>query len=139
MAEAELLTLEVATPAGLVLRTECETVAAPSVRGEFAVMPGHLPLLAALKCGLLKYREDGRDRVAAVGPGFVEAEPDKILLLTEMFAKPEDIQSDAVRKELSEAESELSKFEAEGESLADLQRRVDWAYARLEVLEHRER
>ena len=40
MADAnEVLTLEVATPTGLKLRTEADDVSAPSVEGEFDVLP----------------------------------------------------------------------------------------------------
>ncbi|MCZ7679957.1 MAG: hypothetical protein M5U28_14820 [Sandaracinaceae bacterium] len=73
MADTELLSLEIATPVGLALSTECESIAAPSVEGEFGVFAGHLPLLAALRAGVIKYRVDGKDLLAAVGPGFVEA------------------------------------------------------------------
>ena len=132
----EMLRLEVATPVGLALRTEANSIEAPSVNGEFGVFPGHRPLLAALKAGLLKYHVEGKDHVAAIGHGFVEAEPDKVLVLTERFALPEDIDEAAVKKELEEADVELRKFpEAyEGPDYEVLQRAVDWAQARLDAL-----
>lgn len=140
MAEADVLSLEVATPEGLKLRTECEAVQAPSVEGEFGVLAGHLPLLAALKCGLLKYRAEGKDHLAVVGPGFVEAEPDRVLMLTELFLRPEDIDTEKARKELVEAEKRLADFpeEYEGPEYRELQRDVDWALARLEAADIRD-
>src|SRR5688500_16441859 len=99
-ASSEILTLEIATPLGLVLRTEAESVAAPSVHGEFGVLAGHLPLLAALKPGVLKYRTMGKDHVAAVGAGFVEAGPEKVLLLCDVFAQPHQIDTAKVQEEL---------------------------------------
>ncbi len=131
--QTDILTLEVATPIGLVLRTEAEAVQAPSVEGEFGVLPGHLPLLATLKCGMLKYRTEGREQVAAVGPGFVAAEPEKVQLLTDLFALPDDIDPEAARRELVEAEERLKAFPEryEGPEYNELQRDVDWALARL--------
>ena len=131
----ELLTLEVATPLGLVLRTEAESVAAPSVEGEFGVFAGHLPLLAALRPGVLKYRVAGKDHVAAVGAGFVEAGPEKVLLLCDVFALPRDIDTAAVQGELSEAEKELSGYgeRYEGTRYEELQRHIDWCNARLQA------
>lgn len=128
------LRLEVATPLGLALKVDCESVQAPSVQGEFGVLAGHLPLLAALRCGLLKYRTEGKDQIAAIGPGFVEAEPDRVLLLTDLFARPADIEVDAVKKELAAAEAALAKLEHTHDSPehAEAQRNVDWAHARLE-------
>jgi F-type H+-transporting ATPase subunit epsilon len=40
MAEGKV-TLEIVTPQGLALREEVDDVTAPSVSGEFGVLPGH--------------------------------------------------------------------------------------------------
>ncbi len=133
MALAETLTLEVATPLGLVLKTEAQSVAAPSVHGEFGVFAGHLPLLAAVKPGLLKYRTAGKDHVAAVSAGFVEAGPTKVLVLTDQFAQPKDIDEATVKAELAEAEKALVAFKEryEGNQYEELQRKIDWCNAQL--------
>lgn len=132
---SELLNLEVATPLGLVLRTQAESVAAPSVHGEFGVLAGHLPLLAALRPGVLKYRTAGKDHVAAVGAGFVEAGPEKVLLLCDVFALPKEIDSGAVQSELDDAEKELAGYgeRYEGVRYEELQRQIDWCHARLQA------
>lgn len=138
---ADSLTLEVATPTGLALRTEAESVEAPSVQGQFGILPGHLPLLAALKCGILRYRTGGKEQVVAIGPGFIEAEPDRVELLTDLFARPENVDVEQVKKELAKAEEELRKFPElyEGPEYNELQRDVDWAQARLIAAEIAER
>ncbi|HEX5660998.1 MAG TPA: ATP synthase F1 subunit epsilon [Polyangiales bacterium] len=129
------LHLDVATPDGLALQTEAESVAAPSIAGEFGVLPGHLPLLAATKAGLLKYKVGGKDEVAAVGPGFVEALPDKVLLLTDAFLKPSQIDRAKAESELASAEKALAEYKgaidsADGEELV---RAVEWARARVDA------
>lgn len=131
----ETLTLEVATPLGLVLRTEAEHVAAPSVHGEFGVLAGHLPLLAALRPGVLKYTLRGKEHVAAIGAGFVEAGPEKVLLLCDLFAEPRDIDAALVQEELDAAEKELASYgeRYEGPRYEELQRQIDWCLARREA------
>ncbi len=133
MALSDHLSLEVATPLGLVLKTEVESVAAPSVHGEFGVFAGHLPLLAAVRPGLLKYKASGKESVAAVSAGFIEAGPAKVLLLTDQFALPKDIDEGAVRSELEAAEAALAGFKEEhqGTRYEELSRRVEWCHARL--------
>jgi F-type H+-transporting ATPase subunit epsilon len=135
MATSEYLQLDVVTPTGSVLSMRVDSVQAPSVEGEFGVLPNHLPLLAALKCGLLFWEVGGKRKVAAIGPGFVEGGPDKVLLLTDLYASPEQIKPDSVRKELAEAEEALKAFDElyEGPDYNELQRDVDWAHARLEA------
>lgn len=129
------LHLEVATPDGLALQTEAEIVTAQSVEGEFGVLPGHLPLLAATKAGLLKYRVGGKDEVAAVGPGFVEALPDRVLLLTDAFVKPSDVDRAAAEKDLAAAERAAADYKGPMDDAAyqELSRALDWARARLDA------
>ena len=135
MATSEHLQLDVVTPTGSVLSMKVDSVQAPSVEGEFGVLPNHLPLLAALKCGLLVWEVDGKRQVAAIGPGFVEGGPDKVLLLTDEFVAPDDIEPEKVRAELAKAEEALKKFDElyEGPDYNELQRDIDWAHARLDA------
>jgi F-type H+-transporting ATPase subunit epsilon len=129
------LKLEVATPDGIALKTDAEIVTAPSVEGEFGVMPGHLPLLAATRAGLLKYRSGGHDQVAAIGPGFVEALPDRVLLLTDAFLKPASIDRAVAERELSDAEKKLaeSKSALDAPEHVELVRKLEWARARVDA------
>jgi len=138
---ADDLALEVATPKGVAFELMCEWVTAPSVRGEFGVLSGHLPLLAALKCGVLKARTDGKERVVAIGPGFVSASPTKVEILSDLFARPEDIDVEAVKKELAAAEEALKATASEPDSpqYSELSRDVEWAIARLDTVAEDER
>ncbi len=130
---SQTIKLEVATPDGLALETEAELVTAPSVSGEFGVLIGHLPLLAATQSGVLRYTVQGNVETAAVGPGFVEALPDKVLLLTDRFAVPATIDVDAARADLTKAEKALDDFDGahEGAKYEELARELGWAQARI--------
>lgn len=129
------LKLEVATPKGLALSTEASSIQAPSVLGELGVLPGHIPALSSLQCGVLKYVQDGKKRVAAIDRGFLEVEPGKVIILTEAFARPEDVDVEAVKASLAEAEKRLASI-AEDTTTAAYQealRDQAWARARLVV------
>lgn len=140
MAEAHpTLELEVATLQGIELKVQATRVAAQSVRGEFGVLPGHLPFLAALKPGLLRYRDSEGEHSAAVGRGFVEAGYDKVTILAQQFASAEGIQSipaSQVRDELAKAEQELKNFKGKQDDpeFVRIQDEVLWAQARLALL-----
>ena len=49
MAGPDTLLLEIVTPTGVALSEHVTDVTAPSIAGEFGVLPGHLPLLAGLR------------------------------------------------------------------------------------------
>lgn len=137
MAEDEIK-LEVVTPLQLAVATNVSEVSAPSVNGEFGVLPGHRPLLAALEHGAVKYIEDGRAKHAAVAPGFAEVGPDQVVLLVEHWERAEDIDVDDARDDFARAELRVKELLGQESTAEYEQARRDerWASVRLEVAKH---
>ena len=133
---AEQILLEIVTPTGVALRERVAELTAPSVAGEFGVLPGHLPILAALRTGLCSYKKDGEETRIAVHHGFVEVAHDVALLLTERFVKKDDVDVVRVRLRLKEVDAELDHWQGE---LTDPKRRElieeeQWLAAQLELI-----
>jgi len=135
MSENSPIELQVITPEGAVLRTQVDELTAPSVDGDFGVLAGHRPLIAALRAGIVTYRRGSEQLKVAVGPGFVEVNNDKALLLTSSFCTPDDIDIAAARQELVEADDAIHAFNGEptGPEYGILIRRERWAAVRLEL------
>lgn len=136
MAREAGIQLEVVTPKGMALSKEVEEVIAPSVEGQFGVLSGHLPLLAALATGLVQYRLDGELHEVAVGTGFVEINDDHALVLTDRFAFKDDVDVLHVRERLKEVDVELEGWQGE---LLDVHRlelieEEQWLAAQLELI-----
>ena len=108
---ANKIALEIVTPRGRALNALVDEVTAPSVAGEFGVLPGHLPLLAALRPGIVTYREGSETRRVAVGSGFAEAGANKLLILTDEYTERGAIDPVLVRKELAEVDAKIAKLE----------------------------
>jgi F-type H+-transporting ATPase subunit epsilon len=104
--------LEIVTPRGRALAVAVDEVTAPSVEGEFGVLPGHLPLLASLRTGIVSYRVGAETKQCAVGTGFAEAGPDKLVILTNEFTDRAQIDPVLVRKDLAEVEQKLAHLES---------------------------
>ncbi|WP_437738696.1 ATP synthase F1 subunit epsilon [Sorangium sp. So ce1335] len=133
---ADTILLEIVTPTGVALREQVTDVTAPSVAGEFGVLPGHLPLLAALRTGLVTYHQNGQEHRLAVHHGFVEVAHDTALLLTERFAKKADVDVVRVRLRLKEVDAELDHWQGD---LTDPRRRElieeeQWLATELELI-----
>jgi len=133
---ADTILLEIVTPSGVALREQVSDVNAPSVAGEFGVLPGHLPLLAALRTGIVTYHQDGQEHRIAVHQGFVEVARDKALLLTERFVRKEGVDVVKVRLRLKEVDGELDHWQGDltdprrGELIEEEQ----WLAAQLELI-----
>jgi F-type H+-transporting ATPase subunit epsilon len=139
-AVANKIHLEIVTPKGRALDASVDEVTAPSVDGEFGVMPGHLPLLAALRTGLVTYRIGRESKTCAVGGGFAEAGPDKLVILTDEYTTRDQIDPVIVRKGLAEVQAQIAKVEnvAEKDPDADESRlllfaKENWLAAQLEL------
>ncbi len=132
---AASISLEIVTPEGVALTEEVHDLSAPSVEGEFGVLPGHRPLLAALKTGIVSYRKEGEEHRVAVGSGFVEVHDDRAVLLTDRFIKKDDVDPVRARLELKEADEALDKFEGEPGTpdYAELVAKELWAAVQLEL------
>jgi F-type H+-transporting ATPase subunit epsilon len=137
---SDKIDLEIVTPAGVALSASVDEVTAPSVNGEFGVLPGHLPLVAALRTGIVTYRQGSESKRVAVGPGFAEAGQNKLLLLAEEYAERQQIDPVVVRKELAEVQVKLEKVLAVIETTAEtdtekkhLIDRENWLAAQLEL------
>lgn len=136
MAAAETILLEIVTPTGVALSQQVNDLTAPSIAGEFGVLPGHLPILAALRTGLVSYHQGADEERFAVAHGFVEVAHDKALLLTDRFARKEDVDVVQVRLRLKEVDQELDHWQGD---LTDPRRRElieeeQWLAAQLELI-----
>jgi F-type H+-transporting ATPase subunit epsilon len=137
--ESGKLSLEVVTRTGVALRTSVEEIEAPSVFGEFGVLPGHLPLLAALNSGVLTWHSKGAAKRAVIGPGFAEVGPAAVLVLTEHFVPEDDIDPDATRETLGTVRGQLEKLAeagvTSGARFDEYSARAQWCEAQLALVE----
>lgn len=137
MAAPEKFRLQIVTPKGVVFADDVEEVVAPSVDGEFGILPGRLPMLAALTIGLLHYRKPGEAELTdvAVGQGFVEVSVDQTLVLTDRFMGKAGIDVLALRQKLKEIDESLENWSGELDAPARLEliEEEQWLAAQLEV------
>jgi F-type H+-transporting ATPase subunit epsilon len=119
---ASTLAINLVTPQGVVAHLEADSVQAPGELGEFELLPGHVPMLAALKPGVLTIGTKARQRYA-VSNGYLRVDPGGV---------------EKVRVELRGGEADRAKWgdkpmDGEYEGLA---MRVAWARARLDAIAH---
>jgi F-type H+-transporting ATPase subunit epsilon len=136
--DAATVLLEVVTPKGVAFREPVLEVTVPGTDGELGVLPGHVPLIAAIRTGLVTYRLAGRSQPArfVVHHGFCEVADDKALLLAERVMQPADVDVVAVRARLKEVDAALGHWDGD---LSDPKRRElieeeQWLASQLEVI-----
>ena len=128
---ASKILLELVTPERLLLTEEVDEVVAPGFEGEFGVLPEHTQYLAILNIGLLRYRKGSETRVLALGGGFAEVTPERIVVLAETAERAEEIDVERARRARERAETALKELSLDDETYAKAYAALRRALARL--------
>lgn len=83
--------LEIVTAERLVYSGDVDLVSAPGVLGTLGILPKHTSLLTALEAGELRFTKGGEEEIFAVSGGFVEVQPDKVIVLADTAERAEEI------------------------------------------------
>lgn len=101
--------LEVVTPDRRTLSANVTRVTLPGLTGELGILPGHAPLVSELSPGVLSYAADSAEGFLAIGSGFAEVLPGRVIVLVGSAESAEDIDLAAVRDDQKRAEELLKK------------------------------
>lgn len=104
---ASTIKLEVVTPERLLVSEDVDEIIAPGYEGEFGVLPEHTQYLAILAIGILRYRKGSDTRKMAVGGGFAEVMPDRVVVMADVAEKAEEIDVERARRAHARAEELL--------------------------------
>jgi F-type H+-transporting ATPase subunit epsilon len=132
------LAINLVTPKGVVAHTDADSVQAPGELGEFELLPGHVPMLTALKPGVLTIGTKARARYA-VSSGYLRVDPaGAVEILVEQAMPAKDVDVEAAKNELKTAEAELVKWgdKAQDGDYVNLAQRAGWARARIDAASH---
>lgn len=135
---SSVLSVNLVTPRGVVAHTDADSVQAPGELGELELLPGHVPMLTAIRPGVLTIGTKARARYA-VASGYLRVDPSgAVEILVEQALPIAEIDSEAAKKDLVTAEAELATW---GERALDgdylnTQQRAGWARARLDAAGH---
>jgi F-type H+-transporting ATPase subunit epsilon len=108
---------------------------APGEVGDFELLPGHVPMLTALKPGVLII---GKRSVYAVSSGYLRVDPaGAVEILVEQALPASEIDVAAAKSEQTTAEAEIAKWadKAQDGDYQNLKVRSAWAEARVKASE----
>jgi F-type H+-transporting ATPase subunit epsilon len=112
MAIPTSIRLEFVTPERALAHEEVDEIGLPGEDGDFGVLPGHAPLLAALRTGEMWYRKGHERFYAFLTGGFAEVLPDRVSILAQVAERAEDIDEARAEASRRRAEERLSKTTA---------------------------
>lgn len=98
--------LELVSPEKLLLSRPVEMVIIPAAEGDMGVLPGHSPMIVALKGGVIEVRENGAvtERLFVAG-GFAEITPTRVTVLADDATPVATLSRAAAQAKVTEAEA----------------------------------
>ncbi len=67
-----MIRFKIATPERIMLETEVDALTLPTQMGEVTILPNHIPLVANLQPGEIRYKQGGKESFFAVSGGVIE-------------------------------------------------------------------
>ncbi len=88
---------------------EVDEVELPGQEGYFGVLPGHTPLFAGLKTGMMWYRQGTEKHILAVSVGFAEVLPDQVTVLAQVAERADDLDEARAEAGMARAQEMLTQ------------------------------
>jgi F-type H+-transporting ATPase subunit epsilon len=129
---------EIVTQERVVYREDVDAVNLPGIEGRLGILPHHSPLLTVLDFGEVVTRKAGRDEYFAIGGGFAEIQPDKVIVLADSAEHADEIdikRAEEAREKALQAMKEEVVLDME--TYAVIERSLHKANIRLDVSRRR--
>ena len=106
---ADTFDLELVSPEKLLLSRPVEMATIPAAEGEMGVLPGHAPMIVALRGGVIAVRENGAEteRLFVMG-GFAEITPTRVTVLAEEATPVANVSRAEAERRVAEAQAALN-------------------------------
>lgn len=127
------LKISIVTPEADVLDVECDEVIVPGTNGELGMLPQHIPLITALRPGVLTTIKDGRKQYFFVGSGFAEIDDDRISILAGSCEPAETIDVPRAKQAMAKAQSRLDQLAPTDPGFTKAEHKAARAQARLDA------
>jgi F-type H+-transporting ATPase subunit epsilon len=104
---AQKILVEIITPEHIKYSQKADMVVVPGVEGGLGVMAGHIPLVTRLEIGEVRVHEDNNITRFAISGGYLEATPEKAVILAESAESSEEIDVNRAMSAKQRAEERL--------------------------------
>jgi len=128
---ASTIRMELVTPERLVLSEEVDEVVLPGFEGEFGALPGHTQFLAILNIGILRYRKGNETRKIALGGGYAEVTPERVVVMADTAEAADEIDVERAQRARDRAEAALKTLSLDDEAYAKAHAELQRALVRM--------
>ena len=96
-----------------VFQGDVDIVILPGAAGEMGILPHHAPVLAILKYGVIKIRQNGKEELFTVAGGMAEVQPNIVTILADAAENVAEIDITRAQAAKKRAEDALANLKPE--------------------------
>jgi F-type H+-transporting ATPase subunit epsilon len=101
---------DIVTQERTVFSQQVASVSLPGTEGRMGILPNHSALLTTLAFGEISVRHtDGEEEHFAIGGGYAEVQPDKVVILADSAEQAEDIDLERAERARERAEQAMKE------------------------------
>lgn len=105
----------------IIVDQQITEITVPTQSGERQILPGHVPLVANLGTGILKYKIAGSDtqNTCVISWGYCEVNPEGVNILAEFVQNKDEVDLDLAKKEIDENKVKMASVMMDDEEFAN--------------------
>ena len=125
--------LTIVTRERKIVETDAVEAVLPAADGEIGILPGHAPLLATLRVGVMRYRDNGHVERLVLSWGFAEVLPDRVIVMAETARLESEIDINSAQANRAELEKELADLSSHDPEFARVEARLEESVAMINI------
>ncbi|KKQ55256.1 MAG: ATP synthase epsilon chain [Parcubacteria group bacterium GW2011_GWA2_38_13] len=111
-----MIKFKIVTPERTVYEDTVDEVVVPTVDGEIAILPNHIPLISILQAGELRTKKGNEEKIIAVSSGFVQVNKNEVVILADTAEHADEIDE----KRAEEAHERAKKLLEETKNIEEV-------------------
>jgi F-type H+-transporting ATPase subunit epsilon len=132
--------VEIVTQERMVFEDDVDAVNLPGSEGRLGILPNHAPLLTTLDFGEVIVRKGGEEQYFAVGGGFAEVQPEKVIVLADSAERADEIDIERAQAARERAEQLMKEgVPDDPDRYAQIRASLQRAQIRIDVARRRRR
>jgi F-type H+-transporting ATPase subunit epsilon len=129
-----MIDFKITTPERIFLEDKVDSLTLPTQMGEITILQNHIPLVANLTHGEIKYRKQGQEFFFAVSGGFIEVKKgNQVVVLADTAEFGHEIDIERAEKAKENAKRMMQEAHKDTESYASAAAMLEKNLARIRV------